>query len=95
MEFKDRLRHLRTLRGMTQTELDEASGVPAGSVAQWEQGRDPSLGNLMKLADGLRMTPGNLLPKRMTEAFTCDRCGGHGILWREIKGSVLRGGPES
>ena len=54
MTFADRLRQLREERGMTQAGLAEASGLPLGSIRNYEQGqREPYWGVVFKLADAL------------------------------------------
>jgi transcriptional regulator with XRE-family HTH domain len=54
MTFAERLRQLREKAGMTQTGLAEASGLPLGSIRNYEQGqRDPYWPVVFKLAAGL------------------------------------------
>ena len=43
----DRLKELRTEKDITQVELAEKSGVPRGTLSQWEAGR--KIGNVNKL----------------------------------------------
>jgi transcriptional regulator with XRE-family HTH domain len=57
MTFADRLRQLRTARGVTQAGLAAASGVSLGAVRDYEQGKkEPSAGNLVRLAQALGVT---------------------------------------
>jgi transcriptional regulator with XRE-family HTH domain len=54
MIFAERLRQLREERGLTQAGLAEASGLPLGSIRNYEQGqREPYWGVVFKLADAL------------------------------------------
>ena len=89
--FADRLISLRKLRNMTQAQLDSASSLPAGTVVQWESGnREPSYSNLLKVASGLRLTPGNLLPRERSEMQICSQCGGVGLVKTPRPQSILR-----
>jgi transcriptional regulator with XRE-family HTH domain len=48
--------------GLTQYELAERSGVPAGEISRIERGqRDPQVSTVEKLAGALVMPPGRLL----------------------------------
>ena len=54
MTFGKRLQELREKAGMTQVQLAEASGLPLGSIRNYEQGhRDPLWQAIFKLADAL------------------------------------------
>jgi transcriptional regulator with XRE-family HTH domain len=54
MTFGERLRQLRDRAGMTQAGLAEASGLPLGSLRNYEQGqREPYWSVVFKLADAL------------------------------------------
>jgi transcriptional regulator with XRE-family HTH domain len=54
MKFGDRLRELRDKAGLTQAALAEASGLPLGSIRNYEQGqREPYWQVVFKLADAL------------------------------------------
>ena len=54
MTFAERLRQLREERGITQAGLADASGLPLGSIRNYEQGqREPYWGVVFKLADAL------------------------------------------
>lgn len=50
-KFGDNLARRREERGMTQRELAEVSGVPKGSIGNYEAGHYlPRIGNILKLA---------------------------------------------
>ena len=52
--FGEKLRELRTAAGLTQAGLASASGVPIGTIRDYEQGkRDPLLSTAQKLAHAL------------------------------------------
>lgn len=52
--FGDRLRELRTNAGLTQSGLAEASGLPLGSIRNYEQGqREPLWDVVFRLADAM------------------------------------------
>jgi DNA-binding XRE family transcriptional regulator len=54
MGFADRLKELRTQAGLTQTALAEASGLPVGSIRNYEQGqREPYWAVVSQLAAAL------------------------------------------
>jgi transcriptional regulator with XRE-family HTH domain len=54
MTFADKLRELRERAGLTQAQLAEASGLPLGSLRNYEQGqREPYWSVLFKLAKAL------------------------------------------
>ena len=54
MTFADRLRELREKAGLTQMQLADASGLPLGSIRNYEQGqREPYWQVVFKLADAL------------------------------------------
>jgi transcriptional regulator with XRE-family HTH domain len=54
MTFGERLRQLRDEAGMTQVDLAEASGLPLGSLRNYEQGqREPYWSVIFKLAEAL------------------------------------------
>jgi transcriptional regulator with XRE-family HTH domain len=72
MRFADRLKELREQAGLSQPQLAAASGLPVGSIRQYEQGRrDPLWQVLFKLADALGVS---------AEAFRdcIDACQGEG-----------------
>jgi transcriptional regulator with XRE-family HTH domain len=54
LTFGERLRELRDKAGLTQVQLAEASGLPLGSIRNYEQGqREPYWNVLFKLAAAL------------------------------------------
>jgi transcriptional regulator with XRE-family HTH domain len=54
MTFGEKLKELRAAGGLTQAQLAEASGVPLGTVRDYEQNkRDPLLSTAQRLARGL------------------------------------------
>ena len=61
--FGERVRLLRTRRGISKTELGEKVGVKAETVARWEVTNRPprSAAKLRAAADALSTTPGFLL----------------------------------
>jgi transcriptional regulator with XRE-family HTH domain len=61
MNIGAKLRELREARGLTQDQLAERSGVPAGTIRNYEQGRnDPAWGALWALAEALGVGKGPL-----------------------------------
>ncbi|XVG95235.1 helix-turn-helix domain-containing protein [Eubacteriales bacterium KG125] len=61
--FAENLKRLRKERNMTQDQLAHVSDIPKGTICNYEQNRggcDPSLHNLMVLADIFDVTPYNL-----------------------------------
>jgi transcriptional regulator with XRE-family HTH domain len=55
--FSEQLRSVRLAKGLTQAELAVRCGLHPNAIAQFEcGGREPSLKNLVKLADGLGVT---------------------------------------
>jgi transcriptional regulator with XRE-family HTH domain len=57
MTFGQKLKELRTGRGMTQVGLAQASGIPLGTIRDYEQGsRDPLLSNAQRLAAALAVS---------------------------------------
>jgi transcriptional regulator with XRE-family HTH domain len=60
--FGQRLRHVRRSAGLSQSELEERSGIPKARVSRYENGRVlPSLGTLRKLASALGVSEATLL----------------------------------
>ena len=60
--FVDRLKSIRALRGLTQTEVGEKSGLPTSSIAQFEtNARKPSFDTLRKLSKALEVSTDYLL----------------------------------
>ena len=61
-EFPVRLRKARDLRGLSQAELAQRSGLPASSISHFEAGsRKPSFDNLRRLASALAVSTDFLL----------------------------------
>lgn len=89
--FGTRLRELRELRGMSRADLAEAAGMEPSAISHWETDRrEPTLSNMLRLADALRLTPGNLLPKSQKQYAVCPNCGGHGLVMQDRATSPLR-----
>ena len=62
MEFKDRLKKLRKINGMTQEELSKKSGLAIGTIRQYEAGkRRPEYEALMKILKAFDLTDAELL----------------------------------
>jgi transcriptional regulator with XRE-family HTH domain len=60
--FGQRLRALRTERGISQDELADRTGVHPTAVGRLERGlREPRLKTILRLAEGLNAQPGRLL----------------------------------
>ncbi len=65
--FAERLKAVRELRGLSQTQLAEKAGLPASSVSHFEAGaRKPSFDNLKRLAEALDVTTDYLLGRADT-----------------------------
>ena len=59
--FGERLRELRTERGLTQEQLAEAAGVDRNYIGQIERGeRNVALVNIVTIARALRVKPADL-----------------------------------
>jgi transcriptional regulator with XRE-family HTH domain len=57
MTFAEKLKELRQACGLSQTGLASASGIPVGTIRDYEQGkRDPLLSNAQRLAKALRVS---------------------------------------
>ena len=57
MGFGDKLKKLRESAGLTQEQLASSSGLPIGSIRNYEQGqREPLWSVVFKLADALRVS---------------------------------------
>lgn len=54
--MKDRIKKLRKFQGMNQGELALKAGVAQSRISDWENGAEPSLHNLTKLAIALETT---------------------------------------
>jgi transcriptional regulator with XRE-family HTH domain len=53
----ERLQRIRQARGLSQSQLARAAGIPVGSLRNWERDRrEPLLGAAAKLADALGCT---------------------------------------
>ncbi|MEF0146514.1 XRE family transcriptional regulator [Pseudomonas guariconensis] len=50
MELKNRLKHARRLKGLTQTELAERAGIAQASISEIERGLSRTSGHLVKIA---------------------------------------------
>ena len=60
--FAERLKSIRALRSLTQSELGEKSGLPTSSIAQFEtNARKPSFDTLRKLSKALEVSTDYLL----------------------------------
>ncbi len=63
-EFKDRLKAARDMRGLSQTELADKTGLQPSAISHFETGgRSPSFDNLKRLADALNVTTDYLLAR--------------------------------
>jgi transcriptional regulator with XRE-family HTH domain len=57
MTFAEKLKELRQAKGMSQADLSAASGIPIGTIRDYEQGkRDPLLSNAQRLAKALSVS---------------------------------------
>jgi transcriptional regulator with XRE-family HTH domain len=66
-DFAERLRSLRTARGLTQTRLAELLGMPARSYNRWERGGHvPHLAMAIKIAEILRVSLDELVGRTNT-----------------------------
>lgn len=64
MSFSERLKALRTERGLAQEALARAAGVSTATVARLEHaGLDPSWSTVVKLAGALGVNPNDFLDK--------------------------------
>lgn len=62
MEFKDRLRIIREMSGLTQSELARKAGCEPSNIAHMEAGRrEPNFANLVKLVKALGISADVLL----------------------------------
>lgn len=62
MEFKDRLRTIREMSGLTQSELARKAGCEPSNIAHMEAGRrEPNFSNLVKLVKALGISADILL----------------------------------
>jgi len=59
--FSDRVKELREKRGISQQRLSELAGLNRNYVSDVERGRrNPCLNNIVKLAEALDVSPGEL-----------------------------------
>ena len=64
MQLSERIKHLRTEKGLSQERLSEAVGVSRQAVAKWESGVSaPSTENLFRLAEVFGTSVDLILPK--------------------------------
>ena len=57
MEFNEKLKELRSSRGLTQEELAEALFVSRTAISKWESGRGyPSIDSLREISDFFSVT---------------------------------------
>lgn len=62
MEFNEKLKELRSSRGLTQEELSEALFVSRTAISKWESGRGyPSIDSLREISDFFSVTIDELL----------------------------------
>lgn len=68
MALNDNLKNIRKIRGLTQKELAQKSGITRESIGNYERGdRIPPVDTLNKIAKALGVTPNDLIgPKRIT-----------------------------
>jgi len=60
--FPERLKNIRAMRSLTQSELGDKSGLPTSSIAQFEtKARKPSFETLRKLSKALEVSTDYLL----------------------------------
>ena len=79
MEFNEKLKELRSSRGLTQEELAEALFVSRTAISKWESGRGyPSIDSLREISDFFSVTIDELLYpsidslKEISTFFFCD-----------------------
>ncbi len=61
MTIGERVFNLLKDRGMTQSELAEASGIPESTISHWKFGANPSSDTIVDLADALDVSVNYLL----------------------------------
>jgi transcriptional regulator with XRE-family HTH domain len=67
-EFGERLRWFRNERGLSQAELGKSVSRTATSISEWEKGAsEPSLDQIAKMAEVLRVSPARLAYGPMAE----------------------------
>ena len=73
MAFNDRLKELRSKRGLTQPELAKALGISKSSVSMYERGeREPSYDMLETIADYFNVDVNYLLGKETGSTYYFD-----------------------
>ena len=73
MNFADRLKELRTIKGLYQGDIAEILGVTRQAVSQYERGeREPSLEMLEKLADYFNVDVSYLVGKENKSTYFID-----------------------
>ena len=75
MTIGERLRHLREMRGWNQKELAQRAGVSVGSITRYENGRNPRMPRMdviLNLAEALKVDPGELVNKTVSNAPSFD-----------------------
>jgi len=56
VQFGENVRRLRTVKGLTQSDLEAATGIDRGDISRIENGRmDIQFSSIIKLADGLEI----------------------------------------
>jgi len=62
LTFAGNLKRLRQRDGLTQAQLNDALGLPIGTISRWEERtHEPSLNQLIQLAAHFGVMPGELL----------------------------------
>jgi transcriptional regulator with XRE-family HTH domain len=62
----DKIREVRTRKGMSQMELAGKADISQSFLASLEAGRkQPSVGTILKLAKALEINPGDLFPRNI------------------------------
>lgn len=60
--FPDRLKHLRTVRGLSQPQLAEATTISQSAISRWELGgSDPTLSGIRRLAEFFQVSADYLI----------------------------------
>lgn len=84
MSIAERIRSLRELHGLTQSQLAEICGVSDKAVSTWEKGRNvPRMGAIQKMADYFNVSKGtivdedpivnsiSILKEKFIDQYTC------------------------
>lgn len=89
--FRNRMESLLKSKGITQRELAAKLDVSEVTVSRWmtdgENGRNPSVQTLQKIAEILETTPDYLLGKESPEIKTAQSAGSDSVNW----GAILAG----